>query len=162
MRRQIVGVDRPERVPVVAGALAALGTEQALVFSHETGGDELLPFGARSSPRCAERTSSASSSAPSTSASTKAAPARSGAGTPERNAGILRAVLGGSKRDARDIVVMNAAAALVVAGIAADFRDGVARGRGSARGGEGGDALDSLVRSLARRSVSVKRDQRED
>ena len=43
VRRQIVGVDRPERVPVVAGALLALGTERAFVFSTSPAATSCCP-----------------------------------------------------------------------------------------------------------------------
>jgi anthranilate phosphoribosyltransferase len=46
-------------------------------------------------------------------------------GDAETNAGILRSVFAGEKSPRRDVVVMNAAAALVTAGQAATLRDGV-------------------------------------
>ena len=45
-------------------------------------------------------------------------------GTPAENAALIRRVLEGEDGPARDIVVVNAAAALVAAGTAADFREG--------------------------------------
>ena len=45
VRRQLVGVDRSLRVPILAYALAALGAEHALVVSNSGAGDELLPHG---------------------------------------------------------------------------------------------------------------------
>jgi anthranilate phosphoribosyltransferase len=144
--RQIVGVDHPERVPVIAGALAELGTERALVFSHETGGDELLPFG---------RTFAADVRGPRVELLELSAvdfgleegsPDPLKGGDAATNAEILRAILGGFRRDARDVVLMNAAAALVVSGLAADHREGVARAARSIDEGKAREALDALVR----------------
>jgi len=52
-------------------------------------------------------------------------------GTPQENAAALRALLDGAEGAYRDAVLLNAAAALVVAGTASDLRDGVARARES-------------------------------
>jgi anthranilate phosphoribosyltransferase len=57
-------------------------------------------------------------------------------GEPETNAELLRRVLEGEKGPLRDLVLANASAALVAAGKAADFRQGVARAA---------EALDSRV-----------------
>src|SRR5262249_9716289 len=46
-------------------------------------------------------------------------------GGPQANAGVAREVLAGAKGPRRDVVLLNAAAALVVAGRAADLREGV-------------------------------------
>ncbi|MCM3877173.1 MAG: anthranilate phosphoribosyltransferase [Thermoanaerobaculia bacterium] len=144
--RQIVGVDHPERVPVIAGALAELGTERALVFSHETGGDELLPFG---------RTFAAAVNGARVElleltavdfGLEEGSPDPLKGGDARTNAEILRAILGGFRRDARDVVLMNAAAALVVSGLAADYREGVARAGRSIDEGNAREALDGLVR----------------
>ena len=52
-------------------------------------------------------------------------------GTPEDNANAFRALLGGAQSAYRDAVLLNAAAALVVAGAAGDLRQGVAMARES-------------------------------
>jgi anthranilate phosphoribosyltransferase len=144
--RQIVGVDHPERVPVIAGALALLGTERALVFSHETGGDELLPFGRTFAADVrGPRVELLELSAPDFGLE-EGSPDPLKGGDADANAEILRAILGGFRRDARDVVLMNAAAALVVSGLAADYREGVARAARSIDEGRAREALDALVR----------------
>ena len=60
--------------------------------------------------------------------------------------GRLRAVLGGERGPARDIVCLNAAAALVVADAAADLREGAAR---AAAAIDGGAAVELLARLVA-------------
>ena len=125
VKRQIVGVDRPERVEVIAQALVLLGTAHAFVFSNEAAGDELLPIGLT---RMAEvkdgqvRTFQVSASDFGLS---PGEPEHLGGGDAECNALLLRRVLDGEPGTARETVLMNAAAALVVAGLVGDFRDGV-------------------------------------
>src|SRR5262249_35537723 len=45
VRRQVVGVSEPDRGPLVAGALARLGVDHALVVHAEAGMDEISPSG---------------------------------------------------------------------------------------------------------------------
>ena len=124
VRRQIVGVDRPERVPVVAGALLALGTERALVFSHESGGDELLPFGVTNVAEVsAGGVRRFGLRARDFGVDECASPDLRGGDSVE-NADLLRRILDGEKGPCRDTVLMNAAAALVVAGAARDYVEG--------------------------------------
>ncbi len=145
VRRQIVGVDRPERVPVVAGALLALGTERALVFSHESGGDELLPFGvtnvAEVRPGGIRRFGLRASDF----AVDSCGPADLRGGDSLENADLLRRILDGEKGPCRDTVLMNAAAALVVAGAARDYVDGVRIAAESIDGGRAQCALVTLM-----------------
>ncbi len=66
---------------------------------------------------------------------------------PDHNAGELRKVLDGEKTPYRDIAVLNAAAALVVAGEVSDLRDGVARAVQSIDGGAAKGVLERLIRA---------------
>jgi anthranilate phosphoribosyltransferase len=66
---------------------------------------------------------------------------------PEHNAAQLRAVLDGARTPYRDVGVLNAAAALVVAGAAADLREGVDRASRSLDEGAARAALERLVRA---------------
>jgi anthranilate phosphoribosyltransferase len=61
------------------------------------------------------------------------------------NAEIVRAVLGGAPGPQRDIVLVNAAAALVAAGQAADFHAGVRLASGSIDSGAAGHKLERLA-----------------
>jgi anthranilate phosphoribosyltransferase len=64
-------------------------------------------------------------------------------GTPEENARLVEAVLGGEAGPRRDVVLLNAAAALLVAGRVRDLREGVA---GAATAIDGGAATALLER----------------
>lgn len=149
--RQVVGVDRPARVSTVAGALAALGTERALVFSNEAGGDELLPFGrtevAEIRPGEIRRFEL---SAADFGLAEESGDGLAG-GDAATNGEILLRVLEGETGPRRTTVLMNAAAALVVAGTVGSLREGVAAARESIDGGRARAALASLVAISTRR-----------
>ena len=68
-------------------------------------------------------------------------------GTADQNAIYLRRVLDGEPGAHRDIVVLNAAAGLVVAGIARDLRDGLARSKRAIDSGAASLALEGLIRT---------------
>ena len=68
-------------------------------------------------------------------------------GTPEENAAALRALLDGRAGAYRDAVLMNAAAALVVAGRAADLKEGAAMARESIDSGAAKAKVAALVRA---------------
>ncbi|HQR47305.1 MAG TPA: anthranilate phosphoribosyltransferase [Thermoanaerobaculia bacterium] len=139
--RQLVGVDRPERIEVVAGDFARLGAERVIVTSNEAGGDELLPIGvthaAEVTPQGIRRFDLSASDF----GLAEGNPAELTGGGVERNVGILRAVLDGEYGTRRETVLMNAAAVLVVAGRAGDFREGVGLAAASLDGGAAREAL---------------------
>jgi anthranilate phosphoribosyltransferase len=65
------------------------------------------------------------------------------------NAGVIRGVLNGDRGPRRDIGVLNAAAALVIAGNAVDLSEGVAQASDSLDSGRAAEVLDELVRVSA-------------
>lgn len=145
VKRQIVGVDRPERVPVLAGALASLGAVHALVFSNEKGGDELLPFGRTV---VAEVRSGAVTTFQLRAADfglAEGGPGELMGGSAEKNAEILRGLLAGHEGASRETVLMNAAAALYVGGRVENLRAGVGLAAASIDGGAAREALLRLI-----------------
>jgi anthranilate phosphoribosyltransferase len=74
-----------------------------------------------------------------------AAPKDLRGGDPERNAVVAKGVLAGGSGPVRDIVVLNAAAALTVAGIASEVADGLERAAESIDSGKAERALNSWV-----------------
>jgi anthranilate phosphoribosyltransferase len=62
------------------------------------------------------------------------------------NARVIRGVLNGDRGPRRDIGVLNAAAALVIAGNAVDLSEGVAQASASVDSGRAAEVLDELVR----------------
>ncbi|MCB2111437.1 MAG: anthranilate phosphoribosyltransferase [Defluviimonas sp.] len=68
-------------------------------------------------------------------------------GTPEQNAQAFRALLGGQSGAFRDAVLLNSAAALVIAGAAADLKEGVARAGESIDSGAARARIEALARA---------------
>ena len=66
-------------------------------------------------------------------------------GEPAENAEITRAILGGERGPRRDIVLLNAAAALIAADRAGDLREGVAQAAEAIDSGEAASVLARLV-----------------
>src|SRR6266511_1995412 len=125
-QHQLLGVARPEIASKMAAALKRLGCRHALVVHGFDGTDELSISGPTDVHEVRDGEIREHSVSPED-AGVPIAPA--GAilgGTPEHNAGILVAVAQGEKGPLRDAVVLNAAAALVAADVAADVKEGAA------------------------------------
>ncbi|MBX9796134.1 anthranilate phosphoribosyltransferase [Sphingomonas sp.] len=126
--RQLIGIARPDYAPVYAQALAMLGTGAALVVSGEEGLDELSGAG----PSVVVTVGSASLAArvmPEDAGLPRHPIAAIRGGDPAYNAAALRRLLLGEAGAYRDAVLLNAAAALVLAGHAADLRSGAEEAR---------------------------------
>lgn len=126
VRRQLVGIARPAYVPIYAEALAELGADRAMIVSGDEGLDELSLAGGND---IAEVTGNGlvamrRLTAAELGLSTHPVDAIRG-GDATHNAAALRALLQGEEGPYRDAVLLNAAAALVVADAATDLREGV-------------------------------------
>jgi anthranilate phosphoribosyltransferase len=66
-------------------------------------------------------------------------------GTPAENAQITRKILAGENGPRRDVVVVNAGAALIVAGVANDFDEGIRMAQASIDEGRAREKLEALV-----------------
>jgi anthranilate phosphoribosyltransferase len=66
-------------------------------------------------------------------------------GNPDENAHIIRSVLAGKKGAARDVVLMNAGAAIYVGGRATTLADGIRLAAGSIDSGKAYEKLDALI-----------------
>jgi anthranilate phosphoribosyltransferase len=142
---QLLGVARPELAPLMAAALERLGSQHVLVVHGHDGSDELTLDGA-----CpvfemnSGETSEYEIEARRYGLTTALASAIRG-GTPEQNAAVLASVLTGEDGPVRDVVLLNAAAALVAADIARDIKDGIKRATESIDSGEAKRRLDAFV-----------------
>jgi len=131
--RQTIGVSDPVMAPKMAEALAQLGCEHAFVFRGDDGLDELTTTNTSTLWEIrggVERR---------TFDPTEVGIGRSSAadlrgGSAEDNAKVATRLLDGGDGPIRDVVCLNAACALVAAGVAGDLREGVARS---------GEAIDS-------------------
>lgn len=120
---QVVGVFSPEVIELVAAALAELGVTRAFVVHGAGGLDEISISGETLVAEVHQGAVRRFTIAPEDFGVTPATLDSIRGGTPAENSDIIRRVLAGDAGPPRDIVLMNAAAALVAAGLADDFRD---------------------------------------
>ena len=152
--RQVVGVADAHRLPLLAGALAALGSRRAMVVHGEPGMDEVSPLGPTRvlevrngkvrewmiDPRAVGLGSSDAREL--------------GGAEPGTNARVIEDVLAGrTKGGARAAVLLNAAAAIHVSGSEDDFAASVRRAEQALENGNAHRALERL------RKASMKRNE---
>lgn len=145
-RRQVVGVADPRAASLIAETLHRLGTERAFVI-HGEGIDELPLDGSGVildvRPEGVER-----HTVDAEALGLRPRPTRALAGgTPADNARMLEAVTRGESGPAYDAVVLNAAAAFVVAGVDAGLPGGIERARATIAEGSVADLLQRLRRA---------------
>lgn len=145
VKRQMVGVFARPWIEPLANVLGALGMERAYVVHGSDGLDEITTTGptyvaelSDGKVRTFEITPEEVGLKRATSADLKGADAA-------HNAEALRGVLGGKPGPFRDVALLNAAAALVVAGKANGLKDGVQLAAKSVDSGEAKKRLDRLV-----------------
>jgi anthranilate phosphoribosyltransferase len=119
---QVVGVPRPHLAGFLARCLQRLGVGRAWVV-HGAGLDELSLCGPTEVAAIENGTVRTFTVAPEDAGLARCAPETLQGGDAARNAAIACEVLEGRRGPARDVVVLNAAAALVVAGRAANLRE---------------------------------------
>ena len=144
---QVVGVPRPELLSFVARCLGRLGARRALVV-HGAGLDELTLAGETAVAEVRDGAVHERRITPEEAGLARAPKEAVRGGDAGENARLAREVLEGQAGPRRDVVLLNAAAALLVAGRAASLREGVAlageaidRGRAAALLQRVGEAL---------------------
>ena len=145
--RQLVGVPRPELTELVARSLALLGSERAWVVHGADGLDEISTTGYTKISECRNGAVNTFYLHPSDVGIAKAAPDSLKGADAVANAAIARDVLAGQAGAARDIVLLNAAASLLIAGAASDLRDGVRQAEAVLDDGRAAGVLEKLVRA---------------
>jgi anthranilate phosphoribosyltransferase len=123
--RQIVGVPRPEFTELIARALLLLGSERAWVVHGADGIDEISTTGYTKVSECRAGAVNTFYLHPSDVGLPKTTAASIQGGSAHDNARIIDGVLNGERGPARDIVLLNAGAALFVAGEARSVEDGM-------------------------------------
>jgi anthranilate phosphoribosyltransferase len=124
VKRQVVGVFAPEWIEPLAHVLRALGSEHVWVV-HGDGLDELTTAGTTQVAELKDGTISTFSLTPEEVGLPRVGIDDLKGGDPKANAYALREVLNGAKNAYRDIACLNAAAGLIVAGLAADISEGL-------------------------------------
>jgi len=146
VKRQLTGAFSRQWIRPMAETLAALGSDRAWLVHGSDGTDELSIAGV----------SWVASLENGAVTEFEVHPEEAGlpehpfdailGGTPEENAAAFRALLDGAKGAYRDAVLLNAAAALLVAGVVADLKEGAARAAESIDSGAAGTKVESLAR----------------
>jgi len=145
---QVVGVPKPELTEFVARCLRRLGTKRAWVV-HGGGLDELTLDGPTRVTAIDGEDVRTFEVTPKDAGLEPAAREALRGGDPRANAEIAQEVLGGARGPRRDVVLLNAAAALVVAGRATDLRDGARQAAAALDDGRARAQLDRLREALA-------------
>jgi len=145
VKRQFTGAfARPWIVPM-AEVLGRLGAERAWVVHGADGLDELTTTGPSYVAELKNGTVATFEVAPEDAGLKRGRPEDLKGGDAETNAKAIRDVLAGAKSPFRDIVVYNAAAALIVAGKAEDLKKGAALAAAAIDDGHAKAALDTMI-----------------
>ena len=142
---QLLGVFAPELTEMFARALKQLGARRALVVHGHDGLDEISVCAATRVSELNDGMVRTYDIAPEQYFERLAEPADLAGGEAAHNAVITREILGGRSGPRRDVVLINAAGALVAAGAAEDLTAGIAMARESIDSGAAAGKLDALV-----------------
>ncbi len=145
-RRMVIGVFAPNWLQPIACVLRDLGAEHVWVVHGAGGLDELSTLGPTHVVELKNGAITAFDVNPSDAGLHEARLEALVGGGPEQNAAAITAVLNGKKSAFRDIVLLNSAAALIVAGRADDLRHGVELAARSIDDGHARTALANLIK----------------
>jgi anthranilate phosphoribosyltransferase len=145
---QVVGVPRAELTGFLARCLQRLGAPRAWVV-HGAGLDELTLAGETFVSAVEGDVVRSFTVTPESAGLARSGPEALRGGDARANAAFAREVLGGAPGPRRDVVLLNAAAALVVAGRAADLREGARQAAAAVEEGRAAALLDKVKEVLA-------------
>ena len=154
--RQLIGVSDPAYLEKMAGALAALGTEHALLVSSHDGLDELSISAPTRVVEVRAGEISTYDVAPADVGLEVAPPESVPGGDPQENADTARRIFAGETnpthpgRPARDLAVLNAGAAIYAGGGAPTLAEGVAAAQTAIDSGAAAAALERFVAATQR------------
>jgi anthranilate phosphoribosyltransferase len=146
VKRQLVGVFAKEWLEPYAEALRALGCERAMVVHGRDGLDELTTTDITYAVTLEDGAITQTEIVPEDAGLERSSLEALRGGGAAENAQALTALLKGEKNAYRDIVMLNAAAALMVAGRANDIMAGAALAQQLLDNGAARDKLDQLVK----------------
>jgi len=151
VRRQVIGVADADRAPIVADALVRLGAEHALVVHGRVGMDEISPLGVTDVWEVRDGAVRTWEIDPERYRLGIPDAGLLKGGDPAENAGRLERILGNGDGDAAGLaaVLLNAGAAIYVAGIASSYAEGLGRAREVVASGAARAALDRLRKATA-------------
>jgi anthranilate phosphoribosyltransferase len=147
--RQVIGVSDPGKLETLAAALGQLGAQRALVVSSADGLDEFSVSGATRVVELRDGRLTAYDVTPEQVDLERSAVGAVGAGTPDQNAQVLRDVLSGTAGTERSLAVLNAGAAIYVAGRADSLAEGVRAAERSIDDGAAASVVERWVGATA-------------
>jgi len=149
--RQVVGVADLERAPILAEALAALGSRHALVVHGEPGLDEVSPLGPTHVIEVVEGATKRWTIHPEEHGFTNVARSDLAGSEPAENARIIIEILGGAgPAGARAAIILKAGAAVYVSGRVKSYAEGVEAATKSIDSGEAKSVLGRLKSAYAK------------
>lgn len=146
-RRQIVGVPRPDLTELMARSLLLLGSERAWVVHGADGIDEISTTGHTKVSECRSGAVHTFYVHPAEFGVPKAAPSDLAGGDAVENANIVTRVIDGRSGPHRDVVLLNAGAALFVSGAVDSVVEGIDRAATSIDSGAARATLERMVRA---------------
>jgi anthranilate phosphoribosyltransferase len=149
--RQVIGVSDRSYQETIAEAVAGLGAEHALVVSADDGLDEISIAGPTRIIEVERGSTREVILTPEEFGMEPAELSEVAGGTPEENAATTRAVLGGERSPRRDLVLLNAAAAIRAGGRADTFADAVATAARAIDSGAAAGVLERLATAAGER-----------
>jgi anthranilate phosphoribosyltransferase len=144
-RRQVIGVSDAAFLDTIAGALAKLGARKALVVSSADGLDEMSTSGTTRVVEVDGPELRSYEVSPEDVGLSRARPQDLAGGTPDDNAATTRRILDGEPGPQRDLAVLNAGAAIYVAGRVDTLETGVREAEAAVDDGRAAASLDRLV-----------------
>ncbi|MET4698043.1 anthranilate phosphoribosyltransferase [Constrictibacter sp. MBR-5] len=145
-KRQLLGVFSRQWLEPMARVLGNLGSQRAWLVHGSDGLDELTTTGPSYVAELRDGDVRTFEVTPEQAGLETARPDDLKGGDAATNAAAMRAMLGGERGPYRDIVLLNSAAALMVADRAGDLREGADMARAAIDGGTAKDVLDRLIR----------------
>jgi anthranilate phosphoribosyltransferase len=152
--RQVIGVSDPGFLDTIAGALARLGAERALVVSSADGLDEMSTSGTTRVVEVDGGELRSYEVSPEDVGLARSDPGAIAGGTPDVNAATTRRIFAGEPGPERDLALLNAGAAIYVSGRVDDLGAGVAEAAEAIDSGAATKALDALTELTATLSPS--------
>lgn len=144
-KHQAIGVSDPKMAPKMAQVLGRLGSARVLVFHGSDGLDEISTCAPSTIWDLKDGSISESQIDPAEYGIATAEPGDLKGGSPPENAKVVLEVLDRAAGPARDVVVINAAAAIIAAGLAGDFPAAIEIAAESIDSGKARRALDDLI-----------------
>lgn len=145
VRRQLIGVFSAAWLEPLAEVLRNLGSERVWITHGTDGLDEITTTGPTKVVELKSGSVHAFEITPEEAGLARAEPGALKGGDPAHNAEAVLRVLDGGEGAYRDIALMNAGAAMVIAGKAASLKEGVGLGDAAIRSGAARRTLDRLI-----------------